>query len=78
MAFTTALPVDCPIVGKGHTVAIERDNSNTRYHLGQMTTSTKVMLQKEKMVHASLKLWCALTEPATFQVYQETFLSIFI
>ncbi|MDR1921358.1 MAG: hypothetical protein LBS31_06390, partial [Candidatus Adiutrix sp.] len=59
------------------TASIERDNSNTRHHLGRMTRRTKVVSKKEGMVHASLKLWRALNEPKVFTHYQELFLSIF-
>jgi hypothetical protein len=45
--------------------------------LGRMARRTKVVSKKEGMVHASLKLWCALNEPKVFTRYQELFLSIF-
>ena len=77
-AFAKVLPEDQHIVGKSHTVMIERDNSNTRHHLGRMTRRTKVVSKKEEMIHASLKLWCALTDPETFHAYQSAFLSIFV
>ena len=76
-AFAKVLPADRHVIGKQHTVTIERDNSNTRHHLGRMTRRTKVVSKKVKMIHASMKLWCALTEPSTFRIYQATFLSIF-
>ncbi|MGH8477393.1 MAG: hypothetical protein ACRER2_16790, partial [Methylococcales bacterium] len=65
------------IIGKAHTVAIERDNSNTRHHLGRMTRRTKVVSKKEAMIDASLKLWLVLSTPDIFQGYRKTFLSIF-
>ena len=51
------------VIGKSEILTIERDNSNTRYHLGRMTRRTKVVSKKMKMVHASMKLWHALTDP---------------
>ena len=77
-AFAKVLPEARHIIGKAHTTMIEQDNSNTRHHLGRMTRRTKVVSKKEEMVHASMKLWCALTDPSIFKAYQETFLSIFM
>jgi insertion element IS1 protein InsB len=76
-AFAKVLPKDRHIIGKQHTVTIERDNSNTRHHLGRMTRRTKVVSKKEEMIDASMKLWCALTTPEIFEQYQAKFLSIF-
>jgi insertion element IS1 protein InsB len=76
-AFTQVLPKERHIIGKAHTHAIERDNSNTRHHLARMTRRTKVVSKSQDMVHASLRLWCALTVPAIFAYYQTLFLSIF-
>lgn len=76
-AFAQVLPKERHIMGKAHTHAIERDNSNTRHYLGRMTRRTKVVSKSEDMIHASLKLWCALTVPAIFAYYQTLFLSIF-
>ncbi len=41
------------------------------------TRRTKVVSKKEEMVHASMKLWHALTDPEIFAQYQQRFLSIF-
>jgi len=76
-AFAKVLPKDRHIVGKSHTLAIERDNSNTRHHLGRMTRRTKVVSRCEKMLDASLKLWVNLTTPEIFELYQGRALSIF-
>lgn len=76
-AFAKVLPKSRHIIGKRHTATIERDNSNTRHHLGRMTRRTKVVSKKEEMIHASLKLWCALATPDVFKRYQDAFLSIF-
>jgi insertion element IS1 protein InsB len=76
-AFAKVLPSNRHVIGKTHTTTIEQDNSNTRHHLGRMTRRTKVVSKKEHMIHASMKLWCALTDPETFKAYQRTFLSIF-
>ena len=77
-AFAHVLPPERHIIGKAYTHAIERDNSNTRHHLARMTRKTKVVSKSEEMVHASLKLWCALSVPAIFAKYQEMFLSLFV
>ena len=76
-AFAQVLPKERHIIGKAHTHAIERDNSNTRHHLARMTRRTKVVSKSTDMLHASLKLWCALNVPAIFEAYQALFLSIF-
>ncbi|MFM8454295.1 MAG: IS1 family transposase [Gammaproteobacteria bacterium] len=62
-AFSKVLPRDRHSIGKSGTVSIERDNSNTRHHLGRMTRRTKVVSKKEAMICGSIKLWCALTNP---------------
>jgi insertion element IS1 protein InsB len=53
-AFSKILPPERHIIGKAHTVTIERDNSNTRHHLGRMTRRTKVVSKKEAMIDASI------------------------
>ena len=63
-AFSEVLPPERHVVGKAHTVGIERDNSNTRRHLGRFTRRTKFVSKKAEMVDASLKLWRGLTDPA--------------
>ncbi len=77
-AFAKVLPKERHVIGKSGTVAIERDNSNTRHHLGRMTRRTKVVSKKEFMVNATLKLWVALTTPDIFPQYQKKYLCIFI
>ena len=77
-AFAKILPKGRHVIGKTHTVTIERDNSNTRHHLGRMTRRTKVVSKKEFMVNASLKLWLALTTPAIFLKYQQQYLCTFM
>jgi insertion element IS1 protein InsB len=76
-AFSKVLPKNRHIIGKKGTVCIERDNSNTRHHLGRLTRRTKIVSKKQSMVSDSLKLWCALTTPHVFQSYQDILLSIF-
>ena len=71
--FASVLPSKQHVIGK----PIERDNSNTRHHLGRMTGRTKVVSKKDDMIDASMKLWCALTLPEVFQKHQEIFLSIY-
>ena len=76
-AFSDVLPPERHIIGKKHTHTIERDNSNTRHHLGRMTRRTKVVSQKKEMVDLSLKLWLALTDNETFKKFQQTALNIY-
>jgi insertion element IS1 protein InsB len=65
-AFAKILPKDGHVRGKSGTVRIERDNSNTRHHLGRMTRRRKVVSKKESMVYGAITLWCALTTPEIF------------
>jgi insertion element IS1 protein InsB len=76
-AFAKVLPRRRHIIGKQHTGAIERDNSNTRHHLGRFTRRTKVVSKTKEMVEITLRLWQALTNPAVFATFQITMLSIF-
>ncbi|WP_411728672.1 IS1 family transposase [Methyloglobulus sp.] len=76
-AFAKVLPKARHVIGKAHTVAIERDNSNTRHHLGRMTRRTKVVSHCEDMFIATIKLWFYLAQPHVFPAYQEKTLSIF-
>jgi insertion element IS1 protein InsB len=76
-AFAKVLPPERHIIGKEHTVSIERDNSNTRHHLARFTRRTKVVSKREQMVDTTLKLWRALTDTITFNEFQSTALSIY-
>jgi insertion element IS1 protein InsB len=76
-AFAKVLPSERHIVGKKHTVTIERDNSNTRHHLGRFTRRTKVVSQKEFMVDLTLRIWHSITTTERFSLIQEAALSIF-
>jgi insertion element IS1 protein InsB len=53
-AFAKVLPPDRHIIGKSGTAMIERDNSNTRHHLGRMARGTKIVSKKEGMVYGSI------------------------
>jgi IS1 family transposase len=75
--FADVLPPERHIVGKAHTVAIERDNSNTRHHLGRFTRRTKIVSKKVAMVDLTLKLWQILTLESWFEKYQTMALSIY-
>ncbi len=61
-AFSVVLPEGRPVIGKAHTVAIERNNSNTRHRLARMTRRTKVVSHSEVMVDLSMRLF-AFFEP---------------
>jgi len=71
------LPPERHIIGKSGTHCIERDNSNTRHHLGRFTRRTKVVTQVSTMVDTSLKLWLALTTESGFKQFQNIALAIF-
>jgi len=76
-AFAEVLPPERHIIGKRHTVEIERDNSNTRHNLGRFTRRTKVVSQREFMVDITLRIWHAVTTTDMFDKLQETALSIY-
>jgi len=76
-AFADVLPPERHVVGKAHTVAIERDNSNVRHHLGRFTRRTKVVSKKVMMVDLTLKLWQMLTTEFWFEKYQTRALAIY-
>jgi IS1 family transposase len=76
-AFAEVLPPERHIVGKRFTAAIERDNSNTRHHLGRFTRRTKVVSKREGMVDLSIRLWRAAQMPEIFTSLQNLALSIY-
>ena len=76
-AFAEVLPPERHKIGKQHTVAVERDNSNTRHHLGRFTRKTKIVSKSEKMVDISLKLWYNLNVEEIFKSFQRVALSIY-
>ena len=76
-AFAEVLPPDRHVIGKEHTATIERDNSNTRHHLGRMTRRTKVVSKLEHMVDVTLRIWHAVTTTDTFSRLQNMALSIY-
>ena len=76
-AFAEVLPAERHIIGKSGTHAIERDNSNTRHHLGRFTRRTKVVSKSPFMVDLTLRLWSALTQPDIFKQWQNQISCIF-
>ena len=56
-AFAAVFPQDRHVIGKVHTVAIERNNSNTRHRLARMTRRTKVVSHSEEMINLSMRLF---------------------
>ena len=76
-AFAKVLPPERHVVGKAHTVDIERDNSNTRHHLGRFTRRTKVVSKLEQMVDITLRIWLAVTTTDLFAFLQKSLLYIF-
>jgi insertion element IS1 protein InsB len=76
-AFSEVLPAERHVVGKAHTVTIERDNSNTRRHLGRFTRRTKTISRKEFMVDPILRIWHTVTTTDLFPLLQQKVLYIF-
>jgi IS1 family transposase len=76
-AFAEILPAERHVIGKKGTVTIERDNSNTRHHLGRFTRRTKVVSKSEHMVDLTIRLWRALNNPKVFAEWQSKMLYIF-
>gem|GEM_PF-7067546 len=52
--FAEILPPERHITSKTHTIAIKRDNSNTRHYLGKFTRRIKVISCKESMIDLTL------------------------
>jgi insertion element IS1 protein InsB len=75
--FAEVLPKKRHVIGKAHTVAIERDNSNTRHHLARFTRRAKVVSRSKRMVDLSLRIWHAVTTTDLFHRLQEVALSIY-
>jgi len=76
-AFAKVLPSERHVIGKAHTVDIERDNSNTRHHLGRFTRKTKVISKKAFMVDLTLRIWHAVTVDDHFDYLQCIAMDIF-
>jgi insertion element IS1 protein InsB len=76
-AFAEVLPPERHIIGKSGTLAIERNNSNTRHHLGRFTRRTKVVSKSRTMVDLTIRLWSALTQPEVFEKWQSQMLYLF-
>jgi len=76
-AFAKVLPPERHVVGKEHTGCMERDNSNTRHHLGRFTRKTKVVSKCREMVDYSLRIWHAVTTTDLFQTLQRKIKCIF-
>ena len=76
-AFAEVLPPERHIIGKEHTTDIERDNSNTRHHLGRFTRRTKVVSKKEFMVDLTLRIWHAVTINGYFGILQNNAIYIY-
>jgi insertion element IS1 protein InsB len=77
-AFAAVLPPERHRIGKKHTVAIERDNSNTRHHLGRFTRRTKVVSKLPHMVDITLRIWWAVTTTPLFDTLQQLANSVYI
>jgi insertion element IS1 protein InsB len=71
------LPPERHGIGKAHPIMSEQDHSNTRHHLGRLPRRTKGVSKKDERVYAAIKLWCALTQPETFNAFQTSALSIY-
>jgi IS1 family transposase len=68
-SFAEVLPPSRHVIGKAHTINIERDNSNTRHHLGRFTRRTKVVSKSPLMVDLTICLWRVLTRPEIFALW---------
>ena len=75
--FAKVLPKNRHIIGKTGTVAIERDNSNTRHNLGRFTRRTKVVSKSSEMVDLTIRLWYYLGVNKIFKSVQSVALSIY-
>ncbi len=67
--FSSTLPKDRHVIGKYHTTMIERNNSNTRHHLGRMTRRTKIVSKTAEMLDITMKIWCNITQQEVFSSF---------
>lgn len=77
-AFAKVLPKNRHVIGKQHTVAIKRNNSNTRYYLGRFNRKTKIVSKSEYIVNLSLKLYWYICEQNHFTELIHSFQSYLI
>jgi insertion element IS1 protein InsB len=70
-AFAAVLPSGRHVIGKRHTVAIERDNSPTRHHLARFTRRTKGVSKLPHMVDITLRIGWAVTTTNLFNKLQQ-------
>ena len=75
--YQKVLPKHRHVIGKKYTVAIERDNSNTRHYLARMTRRTKVVSKTIEMVDITMRIQHFLTIPENYQKLQDIILAIF-
>ena len=75
--YRTVVPSPHHVIGKTHTVAIERDNRNTRHYLARFTRRSKVVSKKPARVDLTLRLHQFLRIPQNYALYQQQVLSIF-
>ena len=76
-SYRAVLPQEQHVIGKAGTLAIERDNANTRHYLARMTRRGKVVSKSLIMVDLTMKLHVAFTNPETYSVWRDIFLSVF-
>jgi IS1 family transposase len=77
-AFAAVLPPERHVIGKEHTVTIERDNSNTRHHPGRFTRRAKVVSKLEHMVDITLRIWQTVTTTPLFDDLHRLAMSVYI
>jgi insertion element IS1 protein InsB len=77
-AFAKVLPAERHVIGNQHTVAIERNNSNTRHYQGRFKRRTKIVSKCEEAVNRAIHLWWFLCENGAFTILADTFRSLLI
>ena len=77
-AFAAVLPLERHVIGKQRTVAIERDNSNTRHHLARFTRRTKVVSKLPHRVDITLRIWWAVATTNLFSELLQLANSVYI
>lgn len=75
--YRQVLPPERHTVGKAHTLAIERDNSNTRHFLARMTRRTKVVSKSILMIDLSLRILNYLAHPENYNLWKKKALTIY-
>jgi insertion element IS1 protein InsB len=79
-AYSKQLEIQCPnahhVITKAETVAIERNNSDTRHWIGRFHRKTKIVSKSEEMVDLSMALFARFRVNGTIHLLRNWRLSL--